>query len=67
LSDEKNEVTIITASNELFDLWAEFITAYSNGELIDPDTGKKFKESSVSIMAQGLSYIESSSKGWEPR
>jgi hypothetical protein len=63
----KNEVTIITASDELFDLWAEFITAHNNGELIDPDIGKKFNKSSVSIMAQGFSYIESSSKGWEPR
>jgi hypothetical protein len=60
----KNEVTIITASDELFDLWAEFITAHSNGELIDPDIGKKFNESSVLIMAQGFSYSESSLKGW---
>jgi hypothetical protein len=45
LSDVKNEVTIITASDEIFDLWAQFITSHSNGELIDPDTFKKFNES----------------------
>jgi hypothetical protein len=26
-------------------LWAQFITSHSNGELIDPDTLKKFNES----------------------
>lgn len=44
LSDIKNEVIIITASDEIFDLWSRFITAHSNGELIDPDTRKKFNE-----------------------
>jgi hypothetical protein len=45
LSDVKNEVTIITALDEIFALWADFITSHSNGELIDPDTQKKFNES----------------------
>jgi hypothetical protein len=45
LSDVKNDVTIITASDEIFDLWAQFITSHSNGELINPDTFKKFNES----------------------
>jgi hypothetical protein len=45
LSDVKNEVIIITASDEIFALWADFITSHSNGELIDPDTQKKFNES----------------------
>jgi hypothetical protein len=45
LSDVKNEVTIITALDEIFALWAEFITSHSIGELIDPDTQKKFNES----------------------
>ena len=45
MSDVKNEVTIITASNKIFALWADFITSYSNGELINPDTQKKFNES----------------------
>jgi hypothetical protein len=45
LSNVKNEVTIITASDEIFDLWAQFITSHSNGELIDPNTFKKFNES----------------------
>jgi hypothetical protein len=45
LSDVKNEVTIITASDKIFDLWAQFITSHSNGKLIDRDTLKKFNES----------------------
>jgi hypothetical protein len=45
LSDVKNEVTIITAFDEIFDLWAQFITSHSNGELIDPDTFKMLNES----------------------
>jgi hypothetical protein len=45
LLDVKIEVTIITASNKIFDLWAQFITSHSNGKLIDPDTLKKFNES----------------------
>ena len=44
LLDIKNEVIIITASNEIFNLWSRFIIAYSNGKLIDPDTRKKFNE-----------------------
>jgi hypothetical protein len=35
----------------------------SNGELIDPDIGRSSTKVSVSIMAQGFSYIESSSRG----
>jgi hypothetical protein len=45
LSDMKNEMIIITASDEIFDLWAQFITSHSNGELIDLETLKKFNES----------------------
>jgi hypothetical protein len=45
LSDVKNEVIIITAFDEIFDLWAQFITSHSNGELIDLETLKKFNES----------------------
>ena len=44
LSDVKNEVIIIIASYKIFDLWAKFITAHSNGELIKPDIQKKFNE-----------------------
>jgi hypothetical protein len=45
LSNVKNEVTIITASDDIFALWSNFITSHSNGKLIDPDTQKKFNES----------------------
>ena len=45
LSDMKNELTIITASNKIFDFWAQFITLHSNGKLIDPKALKKFNES----------------------
>jgi hypothetical protein len=44
LSNVKNKVTIITASDEIFSLWVDFITSQSNGELIDPDTQKKLNE-----------------------
>ena len=44
LSDIKNEVIIIMASNETFKLWSQFITAHSNGKFIDPNTRKKFNE-----------------------
>jgi hypothetical protein len=44
LSDVKNEVTIITASDDIFALWLDFITFHSNGKLIDPDMQKKFNE-----------------------
>ena len=40
----KNEVTIITASDKIFDLKAEFITSHNNDELIDLVTQKKFNE-----------------------
>jgi hypothetical protein len=45
MSNVKNEVTIIIASNKLFGLWAQFIIVHNNGELIDPNMGKKFNES----------------------
>jgi hypothetical protein len=44
LSDVKNEVTIITALDDIFALWSNFITSHNNGELIDPDTQKKFNK-----------------------
>jgi hypothetical protein len=37
-------VTIITASDEIFALWVDFITFHSNGELIEPDIPKKFNK-----------------------
>jgi hypothetical protein len=43
--NEKNEVTTIAASDELFGLWVEFIKAHNNGELIDLNTGKKLNDS----------------------
>ncbi len=39
-----NEIKIITSSNETFELWSELISNYAQGELIDPDTCKKFRE-----------------------
>lgn len=43
-SEIKNELLIITASDEIFQLWSEFITAHSSGGLINPDTGEKFNK-----------------------
>ena len=45
MSNVKNEIIIIIASNKFFSLLAEFIIAYSNQKLIDLDFGKKFNES----------------------
>ena len=42
--DLHNEIKIITSSDETFALWSELISSYAQGELIDPDTRKKFKE-----------------------
>ena len=44
-ADVKNELLIITARNDLFQLWAEFVTAHAAGELVDPDTKDKFNKS----------------------
>jgi hypothetical protein len=41
----KNEITIITAPNDFFNLWAKFIIIHYNRKLIDPNTRKKFNES----------------------
>jgi hypothetical protein len=41
--DIHNEMKLITASDEVYDLWAEVISGNSQGELIDPDTCKHFK------------------------
>ena len=39
-----NELKIITSSEDIYKLWSELISAHSQGELMDPDSGKKFKE-----------------------
>ena len=43
--DIKNELLIIIARDDLFQLWAEFATAHTVGELVDPDTKDKFNKS----------------------
>ncbi len=40
----QNEIKIITADDSTFELWSEVISAHSTGELMDPDSMKKFKE-----------------------
>lgn len=40
----RNEIKIITADDTTFGLWSEVISSHSTGELIDPDTMKKFKD-----------------------
>lgn len=37
-----NELKLICAPNDVYDLWKEVITAAAHGELINPDTDKKF-------------------------
>ena len=41
----KNELLIITTRDDLFQLWAEFVTAHAAGELVNPDTKDKFNKS----------------------
>ena len=40
----QNEIKIITADDSTFELWSEVISAHSTGELMDPETMRKFKE-----------------------
>lgn len=41
-SDLRNELDIITASEDVYKLWSRFIIDYGLGETIDPDTYAKF-------------------------
>jgi hypothetical protein len=43
LLDIHNELKLITAPDNVFDLWSEVISSAGAGELINPDTGLKFK------------------------
>ena len=42
--DIHNEIKIITASQETFDLWSELISSQSHGELMNPETMAKFND-----------------------
>ena len=42
--DLKNEIQIITLPTELWTSWKTFLNKHTEGELIDPDTNKMFKE-----------------------
>ena len=42
--DLKNEIQIITLPTELWTPWKTFLNKHTEGELIDPDTNKMFKE-----------------------
>ena len=44
LRDLKNEIQIITLPTELWTSWKTFLNKHTEGELIDPDTDKMFKE-----------------------
>ena len=37
-----NELKLITSPNDVYKLWAEVITVAAFGELVSPDTGRKF-------------------------
>ena len=41
--DLHNEIKIITSSEEVFSLWSELISKYSQGNLVDPETCEKMK------------------------
>ena len=38
----KNELKLITAPDDVYKLWAEVITTAAFGELVNPDTERKF-------------------------
>ena len=42
--DLKNKIQIITLPTELWTSWKTFLNKHTEGELIDPDTDKMFKE-----------------------
>ena len=39
-----NELKIITAPEEIYNLWSEVLSRAAHGELYNPDTGSKFNE-----------------------
>jgi hypothetical protein len=41
-----NELKIVTAPDDVFNLWSEVISSAAHGELIDPDTLLKFNKRS---------------------
>ena len=43
-SDIKSEIQIITLEDDHFAMWQEFIENHHSGELINPDTGKMYRE-----------------------
>ena len=43
-SDLKSEIQLITLEDEHFAMWQEFIEKHHSGELINPDTGKMYRE-----------------------
>jgi hypothetical protein len=42
--DIHNEIKIITAADDVYNLWSELIASHSQGLLIDPESGLAFKE-----------------------
>ena len=43
-SDIKNEIRIITLPNDVFKLWEEFLIKHCKGSLIDPCTGREYRD-----------------------
>ena len=41
----KNKLSIITSRDDLFQLWAKFVTTYLSCELVDLDANEKFNKS----------------------
>ena len=40
----KNKICIITLPNDVFKLWEEFLVKHCEGSLIDPCTGREYRE-----------------------
>lgn len=50
-----NEIKIITASDDVYDLWSEVISCQSQGELIDPESLMPFKTLKNWTLAESFS------------
>jgi len=58
-----NELKIITAPDEVYNVWADLIAAHAQGELMDAESGKRFKIWESGSRNRGSSP-RSSSSGW---
>ena len=44
IADIKHEITIMTLEDDHYAMWEEFLTKYTNGDIINPDTALPYKQ-----------------------